>query len=125
MKKRSKGGGEPSRGRPKTPNVKLHHAPKTIARSNSSSPTETDLARLARELKEAREQQTATSEVLQVISSSPGDLQAVFQTMLENAVQICDAKFGNIYRWRDDALHLVAAHNTPLALIEARRRSPP
>ena len=77
------------------------------------------------DLTESLEQQTATSKVLQVISRSPGDLQPVFQSMLENAVQICDAKFGNIYRWQDDALHLVAAHNTPPALIEARRRSPP
>jgi hypothetical protein len=52
-----------------------------------------------RELTESLEQQTATSEVLQVISSSPGNLQPVFATMLENAVRICDAKFGNIYRW--------------------------
>jgi GAF domain-containing protein len=77
-----------------------------------------------RELTESLEQQTATSEVLQVISSSPGDLQSVFAAMLQNAVRICDATFGNIYRWEDDALHLVAAHNTPPAWIEARRRSP-
>ena len=50
---------------------------------------------------------------MQVISSSPGDLEPVFATMLENAVRICDAKFGNIYRWDGDALHLVATHNTP------------
>ena len=77
-----------------------------------------------RELTESLEQQTATSEVLQVISSSPGDLEPVFETMLENAVRICDAKFGNIYRWDGDALHLVATHNTPPAYAEARRRSP-
>jgi GAF domain-containing protein/anti-sigma regulatory factor (Ser/Thr protein kinase) len=77
-----------------------------------------------RELTESLEQQTATSEVLQVISSSPGDLQPVFEAMLENAVRICDAKFGNIHRWDGEALHIVAAHNTPPAFAEARRRSP-
>jgi two-component system, NtrC family, sensor kinase len=76
-----------------------------------------------RELTESLEQQTATSEVLQVISCSPGDLQPVFEAMLEKAVRICDAKFGNIYRWDGSAMHLVAAHNTPPAFAEARRRS--
>jgi GAF domain-containing protein len=83
-----------------------------------------ELRQRTSDLTESLEQQTATSEVLQVISSSPGDLQSVFAAMLENAVQICDASFGNIYRWEDDALHLVAAHNTPPAWIEERRRSP-
>jgi two-component system, NtrC family, sensor kinase len=77
-----------------------------------------------RELTESLEQQTATSEVLRVISSSPGDLQPVFEVMLKNAVRICDAKFGNIYRWEGDALHLLASHNTPTAYAEHRRRFP-
>jgi two-component system, NtrC family, sensor kinase len=77
-----------------------------------------------RELKESLEQQTATSEVLQVISSSPGDLQPVFSNMLENAARICDAKFGNIFRWDGAALHLVATYNTPPAFSQLRSRSP-
>jgi GAF domain-containing protein len=76
------------------------------------------------ELSEALEQQTATSDVLQVISSSPGDLQPVFATMLENATRICDAKFGNVYLWDGDAFHLVATHNTPPAFAESRKRGP-
>ncbi len=76
------------------------------------------------ELSEALDQQTATSEVLQVISSSPGDLEPVFATMLEKAVRICGAKFGNIYRFENSMMHLEAAHNTPPAFAEARRRTP-
>ena len=70
------------------------------------------------------EQQTATSEVLQVISSSPGDVEPVFATMLENAARLCDARFGNIFRWDGDAMYLVATHNTPPGFAEFRRRSP-
>ena len=81
-------------------------------------------ARLLNELRQSLEQQTATSDVLQVVSSSPGDLEPVFATMLEKAVRICNATFGNIYRWDGNALSLVATHNTPLAYAEARRRSP-
>ena len=80
--------------------------------------------RLLNELRESLEQQTAMSEVLSVISSSPGELEPVFAAMLRNAVQLCDAKFGNIYRWDGEALHLVAGHNTPTALAEARRHIP-
>ena len=83
-----------------------------------------ELRQRTADLTESLEQQTATSEVLQVISSSPGDLEPVFATMLEKAARICDAKFGNIYRWDGDALHLMASYNTPAALAEARRRSP-
>jgi GAF domain-containing protein len=76
------------------------------------------------QLTESLEQQTATSEVLQVISTSPGDLQPVFEAMLEKAVRICDAKFGNIYRRDGGVFRLVATHNTPRALAEHRKRSP-
>jgi transcriptional regulator with GAF, ATPase, and Fis domain len=81
-------------------------------------------ARLLNELRQSLEQQTATAEVLQVISSSPGDLQPVFAAMLENAARICDANFGNIFRWDGEALRLIATHNTPPAFAEARRRLP-
>ena len=82
----------------------------------------TDLTDRTADLTEALEQQTATSNVLQVISSSPGDLQPVFATMLEKAVRICDATFGHICRWDGEALHIAATHNTPPAFVEARRR---
>ena len=87
-----------------------------------------ELRQRTAELTESLEQQTATSEVLQVISSSPGDLEPVFAAMLEKAVRICDATFGIIYRWDGDTLHLVAAHNMPppfaeFAFAKFRRRS--
>src|SRR5262249_11662101 len=76
------------------------------------------------DLSEALEQQTATSEVLQVISSSPGELEPVFQAMLANAVRICEARFGNLYLHERGALRFVAGHNVPRAFAEARRRGP-
>ena len=81
-------------------------------------------ARLLGELRESLEQQTATSEVLRVISSSPGDLEPVFQAMLENAVRICEAKFGTLFLRDVDVFRAVATHNAPPAYVEALARAP-
>src|SRR5262249_12278104 len=62
--------------------------------------------RLLNELRDSLQQQTATSEVLRVISSSPGELEAVFQAMLANAVRICEAKFGDLYLRDTDAFRM-------------------
>jgi signal transduction histidine kinase len=70
------------------------------------------------ELTESLEQQTATSEVLKVISSSPGELDPVFQTMLANATRICEANFGMMYRYDNDQFHPAALLNVPPALAE-------
>jgi hypothetical protein len=75
-------------------------------------------------LRESLQQQTATSEVLQVISSSPGELEPVFQAMLENAVRICEANFGTLQLRENDAFRVAAMHNPPPAFAEARRRNP-
>ena len=88
---------------------------KTTRLLNELRQRTTDLTERTADLTEALEQQGATSEVLKVISSSPGDRQPVFATMFEKAVTICEAKFGDIYRWDGDALHLMANHKIPPA----------
>jgi GAF domain-containing protein len=80
---------------------------------------------LKKRLAEALEQQTATSQVLQVISSSPGELEPVFRAMLENAVRVCDAKFGTLFRYDGEFLHLAAGTGTPAAFAEFQRRRGP
>src|SRR5262249_32409669 len=77
-----------------------------------------------RELSESLEQQTATSEVLKVISSSPGELEPVFKTMLENATRVCASKFGTMYLREADAFRTVAMYGAPPAYVEARMREP-
>jgi GAF domain-containing protein/anti-sigma regulatory factor (Ser/Thr protein kinase) len=77
-----------------------------------------------KELTESLEQQTATSEVLQVISSSPGELEPVFETMLANATRICDAAFATLYLREADAFRAAAMHNAPPAYAEARKCQP-
>jgi two-component system NtrC family sensor kinase len=126
MRRRSKAGGKSSNARRrKTGARKSRITPKAVhPRRSSAARDETKVARLTRELKESLEQQTATSEVLQVISSSPGELEPVFEAMLEKAVRICDAKFGNIYRRDGGVFRLFATINTPPALAEHRKRIP-
>src|SRR6516165_2448406 len=77
-----------------------------------------------REVAEALEQQTATAEVLRVISSSPGKLEPVFETILANATRLCEAKFGTLYLYGEDAFRAVAFHNTPPAYLEYLKRGP-
>jgi len=83
-----------------------------------------ELAEARAHLTEALQQQAATSEILRVISSSPGELQPVFQGMLANAARLCEAKFGTLYLCEGDALRIVAAYNVPPAFAEVRSRSP-
>ena len=80
--------------------------------------------RLLNELRETLERQTATSDVLQVISSSPGELEPVFESMLENAVRICEASFGNLLLYENDVFRHVALHNAPQAWAAEQQRDP-
>ena len=75
-------------------------------------------------MSEAREQQTATSEVLKVISSSPGELAPVFQSLLENATRICGAKFGALWLREGELFRAVAVHGAPQAYRELLFREP-
>ena len=76
------------------------------------------------DLTESLEQQTATSEVLKVISSSPGELEPVFKAMLANAMRICGAKFGILLLFDGSAMRVVSMHNAPRVLEEMRRDNP-
>jgi GAF domain-containing protein len=81
-------------------------------------------ARLLSELRESLQQQTATSEVLRVISSSPGELEPVFQAMLENAVRICEARFGILFRYDGEVFNTAALVGVPRAYAEFLQSGP-
>ena len=80
-------------------------------------------ARLFNETKEALARQTATSEVLQVIASSPGDLKPVFEQMLAKAMRLCEAQRGFIYQGEQGAMRAVAEIGVPRAFAEYRRQN--
>src|SRR5262245_53619648 len=120
MRRRSKIGGKEA----KTQRRKTFAPKATRGRRSPAAGKETNVARLTGDLSEALEQQTATSEVLKVISSSPGGLEPVFQAMLENAVRICGAKFGNLWLREGDAFRIGAMHDAPAAYADYLRRGP-
>src|SRR5271168_2233140 len=97
--------------RRKTAKPKRRNAPKVARRRKPAADgLNKRVALLTRERDELLEQQAATSEVLSVISSSPGELEPVFDAMLQNAVRICDAKFGNLWVREGDKFRIVAIH---------------
>jgi hypothetical protein len=108
MRRRSSGSRKPVKGRGKVEMPKRRHAPTVRRRSLSAPDQETEVVRLRRELSEAFEQQTATSEVLKVISSSVGDLKPVFETILAKAVGLCHAEFGVFWLREGDRFRSVA-----------------
>ncbi|MFZ1092777.1 MAG: GAF domain-containing protein, partial [Xanthobacteraceae bacterium] len=80
--------------------------------------------RLLNELRESLQQQTATADVLKVISSSPGELKQVFETMLGKATDICEAKFGVLWQTEGQGYRAVAMHGVPPAYSGEREREP-
>ena len=105
--------------------LRRRNAPKAARRrSPLAAGKETNVAQVIRQRDEALEQLAAASEVLQVISRSPGELEPVFNAMLENATRICEAKFGVLFRSEGDAVRCVAMHGAPEPFVEERRRNP-
>ena len=102
---------------------KRSDAPKAARLGNSSK--QTDLARLTRERDEALERETATSEILQVISTSPGDLKSVFHAILERATRLCEAKFGALFPFDGNKFYPAASVGTPPALVEFQKQRGP
>jgi two-component system, NtrC family, sensor kinase len=103
---------------------KRRGAQKAVSRRKVAIGQETEVVRLTRERKEALEQLSAASDVLKVISSSPGDLKSVFESILKNATRICQANFGALFLCEGDFYRTVAMHNAPTAYVEARQREP-
>jgi GAF domain-containing protein len=122
MKRRSNVGTAPARAQ------RLKAAKRKRHRLKSATAPKADkndaIARLTGERDEAREQQAANSEVLQIISGSPSELEQVFQAVLKNATRLCGAKFGTLYLSEGDCFRLGALHNPPSAFAEDRRREP-
>ena len=114
------GSGQPVKGqsanRPKARNA--------LTAQVATADLQEQLDRAKRERDEALEQVSATSEVLQIIRSSPSELEPLFRMMLEKATNFCGAKFGNLYLHKGEALHLAATYNSPPALVEERARAP-
>src|SRR6516162_2760462 len=117
-----------SRASSKLTKARSHKAKTLKAARDSSSPAsgqKTEVARLARELKEAREQQVATADVLKVISRSPSDVQPVFDMIAESARRLCGGQFCFVYRFDGQLLHFVAHHSLTPEVLEMNRRAYP
>ena len=105
-----------------------HRKPTRPKRSNAPTAARHDLQEQldarTRQLNEAIEREQATAEVLRVISSSPGELAPVFDSILANATRLCDAKFATLWLCEGDGFRSVAQHNAPVPYLEQREREP-
>src|SRR6266851_4665528 len=105
----------------KTATRKRRTAP-TSARRSPAAGAQTKIARMRRELDEALAQQKATSEVLRMISASPGELKPVFASILANATRLCESEFATLYLCEGDGFGVVSMHNAPAGYEQARMR---
>src|SRR5215469_12182304 len=122
MRRRSRASSKLAKARSRKAMPKRRKVTTVRRRSSSTKAQETGFARLARERDEALNQQAAASEVLRVISSSPGDLESVFRSILVNANRMCEAHFGTIFRYDGKALVVTAWEGVPpeyLALLQS------
>ncbi len=128
MTRRSSAGPERSKSRGgKTKPQRLRVGLKATRLRNTSvagHETQSDVAQLTRERDEALEREKATAELLRVISTSPSELEPVFQTMLANATRICEAKFANLFLREGQAFRHVATYGASAEFVETRRRNP-
>src|SRR6516165_5109971 len=126
MKRRSSAGGKPAKPRgPKRSTPKRRNAPKTTRdRGVSVAGQETVVARLTHQRDEALLRETANAQILGLISKSPDNLEIVFQSILENATRICNAKFGTLNLVEGDCFRWTAHYNSPPAFLELSSREP-
>ena len=125
MRRRSnRDGGSAKTRAGKAATLKRRHASKTARHHSSGAASEIEIGRLTHERDEALLRETANTEILRLISKSPGDLGLVFRAILENATRICNAKFGVLSLSEGDAQRIVAMHNAPPAYAELRQRDP-
>jgi signal transduction histidine kinase/putative methionine-R-sulfoxide reductase with GAF domain len=126
MKRRSSAGGKPAKPRgPKRSTPKRRNAPKATRNRGVSVAGETVVARLTHERDEALLRETANSKILRLISKSPGDLELVFRTILEDATRICDAKFGTLFRFDGKMFNFAADVGSTPEFVEFERRRGP
>jgi class 3 adenylate cyclase/putative methionine-R-sulfoxide reductase with GAF domain len=127
MRRRSSARDQPVKARRrKRSTPKRRNASKVVRnRGVSTAGQETVVARLSRERDEALLRETVNAEILRLIAKSPGDLELVFRTILENATRICNANFGTLFRFDGENIFPVAQFNTPTALLKAQTRRGP
>ena len=122
MKRRSKGSGASAKARrPNTAKLKHRSVPKQASRAAPDTGQHEEIQQLSHELKEALRRETATSDVLEVISHSSGELEPVFQAILEKSIAICDAKFGSLFRFDGQTLRPAVQVGAPPAVVEAQK----
>jgi len=127
MRRRSRAGGEPVKTRRhKAATLKRRNATKSArGRGSAAAGQETKVALLTEELREAREQQTATAELLRIISSSPTDAQPVFDTIVRNFVSLCGSIFGTIFTFDGQLVHFAGGYGFSSEQLNAFRTKYP